>query len=48
MSTKYKFNNNAGIYFVSFAIVGWIDVFTRQVYSDLFLESLTYCRGRFV
>ncbi|HTN22199.1 MAG TPA: transposase [Pelobium sp.] len=44
MSTKYKFNNNAGIYFVSFAVVGWIDIFTRQVYRDLFLESLVYCR----
>lgn len=44
MSTKYKFNNQAGIYFVSFAVIGWIDVFTRQVYRDLFLESLVYCR----
>ena len=44
MSTKYKFNNDAGIYFVSFAVIGWIDVFTRQVYRDLFLESLVYCR----
>ena len=44
MSTKYKFNNPEGIYFVSFAVVGWIDVFTRQVYRDLFLESLIYCR----
>ncbi|RZK53271.1 MAG: transposase [Pedobacter sp.] len=44
MSTKYKFRNDEGIYFVSFATVGWIDVFTRRVYRDLFLESLTYCR----
>lgn len=44
MSTKYKFNDKEGTYFVSFAIVGWIDVFTRQVYRDIFLESLVYCR----
>jgi len=44
MSTKYKFNNPDGIYFVSFAVVGWLDVFTRQVYRDLFLESLVYCQ----
>ncbi|TCC89071.1 transposase [Pedobacter frigiditerrae] len=43
MSIKYKFSNSEGIYFVSFATVGWIDVFTRRVYRDLFLESLTYC-----
>jgi REP element-mobilizing transposase RayT len=44
MSTKYKFSNPEGIYFVSFATIGWIDVFTRQVYRDIFLESLVYCR----
>lgn len=44
MSTKYKFNNPDGIYFVSFAVVGWIDVFTRQVYRDLLLESLVFCQ----
>ncbi len=44
MSTKYKFNNDEGFYFVSFATVGWIDVFTRQIYRDLFLQSLSYCR----
>ena len=44
MSTKYKFNNKEGTYFVSFATVGWIDVFTRQVYRDIVLESMAYCR----
>jgi REP element-mobilizing transposase RayT len=44
MSTKYKFNNGEGIYFVSFAVVGWIDIFTRQAYRDIFLESLIFCR----
>jgi putative transposase len=44
MSTKYKFGNEVGIYFVSFAVVGWIDVFTRKVYRDVFLECLSFCR----
>ena len=44
MSTNYKFNDPEGIYFVSFAVVGWIDVFTRQVYRDILLESLIFCR----
>jgi REP element-mobilizing transposase RayT len=44
MSSKYKFNNLEGIYFVSFAVSGWLDIFTRQAYRDLFLESLVYCR----
>jgi len=44
MSRKYKFNNKSGLYFVSFATVYWIDVFTRQVYLDILSESVTYCR----
>ena len=43
MSTKYKFRNEEGLYFVSTAIVYWIDVFTRKIYKDLVIESLKYC-----
>jgi len=32
MSRKYKFHNKEGIYFVSFAVVYWIDVFIREAY----------------
>ncbi len=44
MSRNYKFNNPDGLYFISFAVVGWLDVFTRNEYKDLFLESLEYCQ----
>ena len=43
MSIKYKFANPEAIYFVTFAVVGWIDVFTRNVYKDLLLDSFRYC-----
>ncbi|WP_426327873.1 hypothetical protein [Pedobacter sp. R-06] len=46
MSVKYKFHDSTAIYFVSFAVVGWIDVFTRTVYRDLLLESLTLASAR--
>jgi REP element-mobilizing transposase RayT len=42
MSRNYKFHNPNGAYFISFAIVEWLDVFTRNEYKDIFLESLTY------
>jgi hypothetical protein len=32
MSRKYKFYEKEGAYFVSFATVNWIDVFTRDLY----------------
>jgi len=44
MSRKYKFHNKAGLYFVSFATVNWIEVFTRQIYFDVLAKSIGYCR----
>jgi putative transposase len=43
MSRKYKFLNKEGLYFVSFATVNWVDVFVRPLYTDIIVESLTYC-----
>jgi putative transposase len=44
MSRKYKFHNKEGLYFVSFAVVYWIDVFTRDEYFAILTDSLDYCR----
>lgn len=46
MSRNYKFHNPEGLYFISFAVVGWLDVFIRNEYKDLFIESLTYCQKK--
>ena len=44
MSRNYKFHNSKGLYFVSFAVVGWLAVFTRNEYKDLVIESLEFCQ----
>ncbi len=44
MSRNYKFHNKKGLYFVSFATVYWIDVFTRQRYFDILINSIEYCK----
>ena len=44
MSRKYKFGEKEGAYFVSFATVNWIDVFTRDCYFSIITTSLDYCR----
>ena len=44
MSRKYKFLNKEGLYFVSFATVYWIDVFVRDLYFNVIIESLKYCK----
>ena len=43
MSRNYKFHNSEGLYFVSFAVVKWIDVFVRRVYLDCIVDNLNYC-----
>jgi len=45
MSTKYKFHNPDGVYFVTFAVVDWVDVFTRKEYKDILIENLKYCQA---
>lgn len=44
MSRNYQFHNPEGAYFVSFAIVEWLDVFRKNEYKDILVESLQYCQ----
>jgi REP element-mobilizing transposase RayT len=44
MSRNYKFHNPEGIYFISFAVVDWIDVFSRSDYKNIIIDSLHYCQ----
>ncbi len=44
MSKKYKFKDNDKLYFVTLTINKWIDLFIRNEYKNIFLESITYCQ----
>ena len=44
MSTKYKFNDQDQLYFVSFAVVNWIDLFIRNEYKDIMIASWKHCQ----
>jgi REP element-mobilizing transposase RayT len=44
MSRNYKFNNPEAAYFVSFAVVEWLDIFTRNEYKNILVESLQFCQ----
>ncbi|MBK8950519.1 MAG: hypothetical protein IPM68_17190 [Flavobacteriales bacterium] len=46
MSRKYTMHDPEGLYFLSFATVGWIDVFTRREYKDVVVESLRFCQEK--
>jgi putative transposase len=44
MSEKYKVRDQERPYFVTFATESWVDVFTRQIYKDIIVESIKYCQ----
>jgi putative transposase len=42
--SSYKINDQNAIYFLTFATVNWVDIFTRRIYRDILVESLAYCQ----
>ena len=44
MSRAYKIHNPEGLYYITFATVAWVDVFTRIVYREILTESVRYCQ----
>lgn len=45
MSEVYK-TFEGGLFFVTFSVVGWAEVFTRPVYQDILLESIQFCQEK--
>ncbi|WP_281614370.1 transposase [Flammeovirga sp. SubArs3] len=44
MARKHIFYDQEATYFVSISVVYWIDVFTREEYRNIILDSLKYCQ----
>lgn len=44
MQAGYQIRDQNGIYFITFVVVEWVDVFNRKVYAYLVVESLQYCQ----
>jgi len=44
MSTGYKIAEGVGAYYLTFQVVGWVDIFSRKIYRDIVIESLKYCQ----
>jgi putative transposase len=44
MSRAYKFRDQSLPYFVSFATVNWIDLFTRRELCEIVIDSIKYCQ----
>ena len=44
MSTGYQIKDQTALYYLTIQVVDWIDIFTRQIYRDIVLDSLRYCQ----
>ena len=44
MAFAYSIRDQSAIYFVTFTVHQWVDVFTRQAYADILIENLLYCQ----
>jgi putative transposase len=43
-SGGYKIRDQSATHFLTFTIMGWIDIFSRQIYKDILLDCLDHCR----
>lgn len=43
MSSKYRIFENQTPHFLTLTIVEWIDIFSRKIYKDIFIDSLKFC-----
>ncbi len=44
MGEAYQIQDQNRPYFLTFQVVGWADIFSRKIYRDIIIESLTFCR----
>ena len=44
MGFAYTIKDQGAVYFVTFTVHQWADVFTRLVYVDELLRNLRYCQ----
>ena len=44
MPSKYRIHDSQEVYFITFAVVEWVDALSRPYYKDILIESLKYCQ----
>ncbi len=42
----FKIRNQEATHFLTFTVEGWIDIFSRQCYRDMIIESFNFCREK--
>ena len=45
MGRKYAIRDQHAIHFVTFTVVYWLDIFIRDAYRQIILDSLVFCHN---
>ncbi len=40
----HKIINQNALHYITFTVVGWVDVFSKDEYRKIIIESLRYCQ----
>lgn len=43
MPDSYVIKDQLGVYFLTFQVVAWVDIFTRKRYKDIVVDAFNYC-----
>jgi putative transposase len=43
MPDSYVIKDQQGVYFLTFQLVAWVDVFNRKRYCDIVIDAFNYC-----
>jgi REP element-mobilizing transposase RayT len=43
MPDSYVIKDQAGMYFLTFQVVAWVDIFTRKRYKDIIVDAFNFC-----
>ena len=42
MATRYRFGDSERPHFITFSVVEWIDVFSRECYKEILVDSIRF------
>ncbi len=44
--SEYRKIRGDGLYYLTFMVVGWLDIFTRPAYTNVIVDSLKFCQQK--
>ncbi len=44
-SSGYAIENQNAMHFLTFAVINWVDIFSRKIYRDIVIELLKFCQN---